>query len=200
MRFKSVFILSVFVLGIFSLFLCKPEPALAQQTEKEIIKRTVFCCELIQELEPEKIVEHKRNLARVLVKVRDRLIEFYNKGTDESFEAMGNLFALRGAVIEDISPSYTRVSGDGAIAGFFAKLRTKTPERALEIEIRHVFIDKIFDEKVVKIEDKEETVNWIARIIFRWRLPEKGESMKNLSGGGSFECLHRQHCTWYCEE
>jgi hypothetical protein len=195
MRFKSELILSFFVLGIFSLLLCKPEQALAQQSEEEIMQKTEFSCELIKKIKPEKIVEHKRNLAVVLVKVRDKLIEHFNKGTEESFREMGVLLASKGAVLEDIGEKYKWVYGEEPIAGLFKSLSTKS-EAELDIEIRHIFIDKIFEKGKVGI-TKEEEVNMVARIIFIYHLNHReGNIMKNSSGTGDFGCLHRHDCPW----
>lgn len=193
MRFKNVFILSLLLFGFLILFFCKPEPALTQvQSTEDIMARIVFSDELQTEIGAEDMTKQISNLADTLVIFRDRLIDLFQpKEGDPDYRMMGRLLAQRGAVIEATTDKYTWLHGEKSIAGLFQTL----PEGNLEIEIRHVFVDKIFDPRT----DGVEQVDMVARIFFKYRVPrmEEGE-LKNDAGSGTFGCLHRMDCAW-CE-
>jgi hypothetical protein len=198
MKSRNVFILSLFILGFITLFFCKSEtPTPKQQTPDEIMAKIVFSGDLERELlaADVKVLEQKSNLTDSIIRLRDELIKYFNpEDGDPDYQEIGNLLAARGAMIEDFNARYAWLTGRDKIAGLFQGL----PRGMLEIEVRHVFIDKIFEEKFV--EDNEEgkvKVDMVARIFFKYSVlrEEEGE-LKNQSGGGSFGCLHRHNCPW----
>ena len=190
MKFRNVFILSSFFLGFLILFFCKSEPVPTElQSMKDIVARIAFSDELEAELGDE-VIKHKNNLADTIVRFRDRLIElFHPESGDRNYKEMGRLLAHRGAVVEATQQEYAWLHGEGDIAGLFKSL----PEGRLEFEIRHVFIDKIFDPRF----EHGEEVNMVARIFFKYRVPRVEEGkIKNQAGVGTFGCLHRNNCPW----
>lgn len=191
MKFKNVFILSLFFLVVLLLFFCKSEtepPAL--QSLEDIVAKIAFSDELKAELSDEDMMKQKSNLADTIIRFRDRLIELFNpKEGERNFKEIGVLLGQRGSVLEDTQQDYTWLYGVEEIAGLFQRL----PEGRLEFEIRHVFIDKIFEQR---LEDKE-PVDMVARIFFKYRVPHVEEGMlKNQGGNGSTGCLHRNNCPW----
>lgn len=191
MKFRNVFILSLFFLGFLILFFCKSETEPTElQSQEDIIAQIIFSGELNEELSDEDMTTHKENLSGTIVRFRGRLIElFHPENGERDYKEMGNLLAQRGAVIEATQQEYTWLHGEGDIAGLFQSL----PRGRLEFEIRHVFIDKIFDPRVEHGED----VNMVARIFFKYRVPQMVEGkLQNQAGGGEFGCLHRNDCPW----
>jgi hypothetical protein len=173
------------------LFFCKSETESAElQSKEDIMTKIAFSDELQGELTDDEMMKQKNNLADTIIRFRDRLIELFQpEEGDRDYAAMGELLAQRGSVVEATSKEYMWLYGKEQIAGLFQTL----PEGNLELEIRHVFIDKIFDPRV----EHGEGVNMVARIFFKYRVPqiEKGE-IKNQAGGGTFGCLHRNNCPW----
>jgi len=198
MRFRNVFILSLFVLGFITLFFCKSEtPAPEQQTPEEIKAKIVFSGDLKIELKAAEVdlEEQKSNLTNSIIRWRDELIKNFNpEEGDPNYREIGNLLAARGAIVEDSNEQYAWLYGNENIADLFKRL----PSGRLEIEIRHVFIDKIFEEKFVEDEEKgKEPVDMVARVFFKYSVLRKEEGeLKNLSGSGTFGCIHRQSCAW----
>jgi hypothetical protein len=194
MRFRNIFIVSIFFFCFLILFFCKPEPALTQeQSPEEIMAKIVFSDELQDEINAGDMEKHKINLTDKIVTFRDSLIDLFRPEEGErNFAELGRLLAQRGAVIEANTKKFTWLYGEESIADLFRNL----PEGNLEIEIRHVFIDKIFDQKT----DGKEEVDMEARIFFKWRVPHatKEGMLTNQAGGGTFGCLHRMGCAW-CE-
>jgi hypothetical protein len=191
MKFRNLFILSLFFLGFLILFFCKSETVPTElQSKEDIVVKIAFSDELKAELSDEDMTKHKGNLADTIIRFRDKLIElFHPENGDRNYKEMGSLLAQRGAILEDSREDYTWLYGIEEIAGLFQKL----PEGRLEFEIRHVFIDKIFDQR---FEDGEE-VDMVARIFFKYRVPREEEGkLKNQAGGGTFGCLHRYDCPW----
>jgi hypothetical protein len=191
MKFKKVFFLSLLFLGFLVLFFCRSETEPPElQSAADIVALTTFSEELKTELSDEDMMEHSSNLAETTVRFRDRLIELFNPDSgDRNYKEMAVLLADRATIIEDTSEEFTRLYGAEEIAGLFKKL----PEGDLEFEIRHIFIDKIFDPRT---EDGEK-VDMVARIFFRYRVPHVDEgTLKNNEGVGSSECLHRLNCPW----
>ena len=191
MKFKNLVILSLFFLCFLILFFCKSETEAPElQSREEIIERITFSEELKAELSNEDMIKHKDNLAETTERFRDNLIDLFNpENGDRNYEEMGVLLGQRRAILEDSRTDYTSLYGSLEIAGLFKNLS----KGRLELEIRHVFIDKIFDPRT---EDGEE-VNMIARIFFKYRVPRVEEGMlENQAGGGSYECLHRHNCPW----
>ena len=190
MKFRNVFILSLFFLGFLILFFCKSETVPKKPQSKEDIMETMAFSDVLKEELGDEIIKHKDNLAGTIIRFRDRLIAlFHPENGERDYGEMARLLAQRGSVIESTQQEYTWLHGEGDIAGLFKSMS----RGRLEFEIRHVFIDKIFDPRVEHGED----VNMVARIFFKYRVPRMEEGKpQNQAGGGTFGCLHRNDCPW----
>jgi len=196
MKVRNFLVLSIFALGILIMVLCTPKPAetKVQQSRDEIIDK-IKVSEHIAQLVT---LENKQALAdEYIIPLCETLISEFGKGQDENFDNMADRLYKAGVILEDWEEvgehkKYKRKRAEKEISKLFKKLWRK--DATLELDIRHIFIDSIDEERTVTVGEEQKLVTWIARIVVKFKImtPNPG----NQTIGGSFEALHREDCPW----
>jgi hypothetical protein len=188
----NISVASLVSVGFVVLFFCAALALPQQKDRDDIMQKITFSEDLENQLDMDQREDQKKRLTDAIRKFGKALSADYAGG---KYKDIGNELAARAAVIEDSRAEFAWIMGSAEISRLFTRLREEYPERKLTIEIRHVFVDKIFEDK--HVDDGKMPVDMTATIFFKYAVIQKmGEESTNMSGIGTFSCVHRNDCTW----
>jgi hypothetical protein len=194
MKFRNFFSVFILALGVLILVLCTPKSVEPQvQSPEEIVDKIMVSEDIADAVK----LENKQELANQIIEKRKGLKAAF-EGEKPSFEIIGEELYAAGAIIEDWEEvkdhkKYKRKRTNKEFIDLFRKLHTENATLALDV--RHVFIDSIDEERTVPDEHGQQVkVNWIARIVVKFTITSPNPG--NITFGGSFEALHREDCPW----
>ena len=201
MKVRNFLVLSIFALGILIMVLCTPKPAETKVPSpgeiKNVINVSAHIDYDITQKEGDVTDDNKTDLVNHIIELCETLISEFGKGEDENFDNMEKRLYKAGVILEDWEEvgehkKYKRKRAEKEISKLFKKLWRK--DATLELDIRHIFIDSIDEERTVTVGEEQKLVTWIARIVVKFKImtPNPG----NQTIGGSFEALHREDCPW----
>lgn len=204
MKFRNLSLLCIFLFCLLIVMFC--------QTEEQVIRTQ---CEQT----PEQLADlihvsgdamklfndaAKENLIGTIIDFKNNVEKSFLPGNNEDpIAAIGDFLEDQNVILEDTTRNYKRIKRAAHFYRLFREgkinkakeLGVEKAEIGLCIEIKHITIDKIEEEKY---DDEGNLLNMIARVIFKYRIQRIDDPRSNnQAGGGSGEFGHRNICTWF---